>query len=119
MIFKTNCEIVGAKMFEGNIEGVAYDSTTLFVKTELDESRDTARGFATTEYKYGTSAEFARIKDRKFPFLAECEIELTTTGRKDSKRMISMHPLARPVAPGGGAVGGAVGGAGVVAGPAK
>lgn len=86
-------EVVGMKKFEGVIEGVSYDSTTLFVKTELDESRETAKGFATVEYKFGTSAEFDRFKSLRFPFLAECDIELTTTGRKESKRITAIRPV--------------------------
>lgn len=90
-------EVTGAKSFQGNIEGVQYDSTTVFIKTELDESRDNAKGFATTEYKFGTSAEFEKFRPLHFPFMADVCIELGTTGKRDTKRLISLHPVARNV----------------------
>jgi len=95
VIVKTQVEVVGAKCFQGNVEGVAYDSTTLYVKMELDDSRDTARGFATVDYKFGTSEEFDKLRDQHFPFLADVEIELTTTGKADKKRLVSMVPAGR------------------------
>lgn len=88
-------EITGAKNFVGNVEGVQYDSTTIFVKTELDESRDNAKGYATTEYKFGTSAEYERLKGLPFPFMADVTIELGTTGKRDTKRLVSLRPVVR------------------------
>jgi len=95
VIVKTQVEVVGAKCFQGNVEGVAYDSTTLYVKMELDDSRDTARGFATVDYKFGTSEEFDKLREQHFPFIADVEIELTTTGKADKKRLVSMVPAVR------------------------
>ena len=102
MQLNAQVEITGVKCFLGNIEGVAYDSTTLFVRTDLDESRENACGYATTEYKYGTSAEYAKLapaileaKKRGLPFLADVVLELTTTGRKDNKRILEVHPVIR------------------------
>lgn len=102
MQFTSEVEVTGAKMFVGNIEGVAYDSTTVFIKTELDESRDNAKGFATTEYKFGTSEEYQKLRGLAFPLKAQVTIELGTTGKRDTKRLIALRPIVGPGAAGPG-----------------
>lgn len=86
-------DVVGVKKFQGNIEGVSYDSTTVFVLMELDESREAAKGKAAAEFKYGTSAEYDRLAQMRFPFRADVELEITTTGKQTRQRLLSLNPV--------------------------
>lgn len=106
MQVKSQLDVVGVKKFQGNIEGVSYDSTTVFVLMELDESRDAAKGKAAAEFKFGTSAEFDRLAQMRFPFRADVELEITTTGKQTRQRLLSLSPVLS-------------GGSGVVAGSAS
>lgn len=93
MQVRTQLDVVGCKKFAGNVEGVAYDSTTVFVLMELDESRDSAKGRAAAEFKFGTSAEFDRLSQLRFPFRADAELEITTTGKQTRQRLLSLSPV--------------------------
>ncbi len=87
-------EILGMKSSKGDYEGTAYDSTKVYVKTRLDESKGTQKGFAGAEYVIGKSDEYAKYKHLSFPLLAEVEFEQITNG-KDVKTIItSLQPIA-------------------------
>jgi len=93
MKFNTQAKIMGAKKFNDTIDGQHHDFTKLFIETELDESRDNAVGFAHSEYNFGTSAEYDKLKHLPFPFLADLTIELSTTGKRETKRVIALKPV--------------------------
>lgn len=87
-------EILGMKSGKGNYEGTAYDSTKVYVKTRLDESKGTQKGFAGAEYVIGLSDEYNKYKHLPFPLLAEVEFEQITNG-KDVKTIItSFQPIS-------------------------
>jgi len=94
MKFQTQAKVMGAKKFCGTVEGQNFDSTTLFIETELDTSKEVALGFAVAEYKFGTSAEFDKMKHLTFPFIADLTVELTTTGKRENKAVLAMKPIA-------------------------
>ena len=93
MKFNTQAEVTGVKKFNDAVDGMHYDFTEVFIKTELDESRESAVGFATMPMKFGTSAEYEKLKGHKFPFMADMTIELTTTGKTEKKMIISLKPI--------------------------
>jgi len=78
--FKQQIQVLGCKGFKGSVEGKAYDSTTLFTVMEVSEKAGTSVGFSVAEMKFGTEAEFQKLKGLTFPLIAELEIELTTKG---------------------------------------
>jgi hypothetical protein len=94
MSFVAQMKVTGMKASKGDMEGVAYDSTKVYVETGFDESKGTARGFATAEYSFGKSDEYEKYKHLPFPFMAECEIEFVTSGRVQKTIMKSIKPLA-------------------------
>lgn len=87
-------KVTGMKASKGDMEGVHYDSTKVYVETGFDESKGTAKGFATAEYSFGTSLEYDKFKHLPFPFMAECEIEFVTSGRVQKTVMRSIKPVA-------------------------
>lgn len=94
MKFTTKATVTGAKMFKDSIDGQSFDQTTLFVQVGMDESKGTAKGFATQSFQWGTSDEYHKIKHLPFPFDAEIEMELVTTGKQQKQRIVGLKPLA-------------------------
>lgn len=101
MQMKVNAVVLGAKMFKDQIDGKQFDVTKLFVQQDLDASRGTAKGFAVTEYSWGTSDNFRAIQHNPFPFEAELSVEIVTTGKNQKINVLGCKPLA--IAPGAAA----------------
>ncbi|MBS1188819.1 MAG: hypothetical protein H6R10_611 [Rhodocyclaceae bacterium] len=80
MQVKSNFQVVGAKAFNGEVEGKRYDSTTLFVLMDVSERSGTAIGQNVVEMKFGKSDEFDKMKHLPFPVQAELTLNLTTKG---------------------------------------
>lgn len=81
--------VLGAKKFKGTVEGVAYDSTTVFLRMRQDDSKGDAAGFAGQDVKFGDSTNFDKIKHLPFPFEAEIELETVTTGKGQMRTIIT------------------------------
>lgn len=86
-------KILGMKASKGDFEGTSFDKTTVFVETRLDDSKGTMKGYASAEYAFGTSVEFEKFKHLPFPFFADCETELVTTGKMQKTIMLSCVPI--------------------------
>ena len=95
MKFTTKAIVTGAKMFKDSIDGQAFDQTTLYVQMGLDETKGTAKGFATQSLGWGTSDEYHKIKHLPFPFEAEIDMELVTTGKIQKQRVVGVKPIAQ------------------------
>lgn len=80
MQFKSEFLCLGAKAFNGEVEGKRYDSTTLFVVIDVSERNGTAVGQNVVEMKFGKSDEFEKLKHLPFPVRAELALNLTTKG---------------------------------------
>ena len=72
--------VLGAKAFNGEVEGKHYDSTTLFVVMDVSERQGTSVGQNVVEMKFGKSDEFDKLKSLPFPINAELALNLTTKG---------------------------------------
>lgn len=80
MQFKTTITVLGAKSSKGEFNGHAYDSTTIFFQAELQES-DNFVGQVGEQIRWGTSANFDKIKNLKFPLNAEATMEQVSNGK--------------------------------------
>ena len=80
MKFKGTFQVLGCKGFKGQVEGVNYDSTTLYVVMDVSEKNGTEAGFNVSNMKFGREEEYQKMKGLQFPIQAELEIELTTKG---------------------------------------
>lgn len=99
MRFKSQVKVLGMKSSKGALEnGVAYDFTKVFVETELDATSGTAKGFAVEDYKFGKSDNFSSFKHLEFPFLADVEFDLVTSGSRSLTNVVSIVPVARVLA---------------------
>lgn len=85
--------ITGAKASSGEYEGRAYDSTKVYIQTRMDPNSGEMAGFATTEYNWGSSDNFKKIRDQKYPFKALVEIEMVTSGKNSKNIVVDIQPL--------------------------
>lgn len=82
--------ITGAKPSKGDMEGRHYDSTKIYVQTKMDNK---GRGFATSEYNWGDSTNFDKIKDLTYPFMAKVQLEMVTSGKSTRIIVTDVQPL--------------------------
>lgn len=99
MKFNNVVTVTGAKKSVGEFEGKKFDSTTVFLQTDLQDRDGSGVGTATTSHKIGTSsAEFVRFANLKFPFQADAEFEMVTTGKEPKMVLVSLVPKAAKAA---------------------
>lgn len=86
-------KVTGVKFFKGTVEGKEYDSTTVYVEERLDDRRGTAKGYATTAYRHGTSSVGMALQKREFPLICEVEFDRVTNGRDSETIIAQLKPL--------------------------
>lgn len=94
MRFQAEVIVEGIKRSKGSMEGVNYDSTKFYIKTDLDDRTGNAKGSATTEYGMGTSEEYLNYEKLPFPFKAMGEFNQVTTGKVTKLVLESLKPIA-------------------------
>lgn len=97
MKFTSQVVVTGMKASKGTMEsGQSFDSTKVFLETPLDDSRGTAKGFATADYNLGLSDEYEKYKHLSFPFTAEASFEIVTSGKVQKTQLVALKPLESP-----------------------
>lgn len=94
MQFNTTVKVTGMKRFKDTVDGKPYDTTKLFIETDLDDSTGNAKGFASSEYPFSDSSEYEKLKHLSFPISAEVTIELVTNGKVQKQRVVAIKPLS-------------------------
>jgi len=92
--------VTGSFPSKGVLEsGAPYDSTKVFVLTDLDDSKGV--GTATVEYKWGTSENYQKIAsfikaacDAGKPALFDADLEVTTNGKTQRTQVVDLRPVA-------------------------
>lgn len=85
--------ITGAKRSKGEMEGRPYDSTKIYVQTKMNTDSGEMVGFATTEYNWGLSDNFEKLRAHKFPIQANIEIDLVTSGKNTKMIVTDVQPI--------------------------
>ena len=91
--FVMQASVLGVKKFKGNIEGTEIDQTKVLVATPLDESQGNALGLVTSKYRYGTSLNFEKFKDKTFPFFAELSVSMTSNGKTQRINLVDFREI--------------------------
>ena len=73
-------QVLGCKGFKGEVEGVSYDSSTLYVVLPVSKRAGTEAGYNVKEVKFGKEDEFQKLKGLPFPIMAELDLEVNTKG---------------------------------------
>jgi len=94
MRFNSRVTVEGIKRSKGEMEGVKYDSTKFYIKTDLDDSKGNAKGSASTEYGMGTSEEYSLYEKLPFPFEADATFSMVTTGKVSKMVLEALKPVA-------------------------
>jgi hypothetical protein len=97
MLFKSTIIVLGAKSSKGNFNGVAFDSTTIFYKADLQEG-DNFVGEVGESIKWGTSDNFEKIKGLEFPLSADVVLQQVSNGKNTTTIIKELVPQKAPVA---------------------
>lgn len=84
--------ITGMKKFKGEIEGKAFDSTTVFVDVRMDERNGNRRGRCSADFNAGTSDVFDRLKNIQLPAEFEVEWDTVSNGNETKQVVIDVRP---------------------------
>ena len=95
MKFKSEVTVLGMKSSKGSFEGTDYDSTKVYVLTDLDASKGTAVGSSAAEYVLGKSDEFGKYKHLPFPVKGMADLEIVTNGKTQKTVMHGFVPTDR------------------------
>ena len=99
MQFKTQLVVQGAKGSKGEYNGKPYDSTTVFFQADLQEG-DNFCGQVGESLKWGTSANFEKIKHLEYPLQAELTMEQVSNGKNMVTIIKDLVPVKQsPVQP--------------------
>lgn len=85
--------ITGAKSSSGEYEGRSYDSTKIYVQTKMNDQSGEMVGFATSEYNWGASSNFNKLRDLDFPLKAKVEMEIVTSGKNSKMVVVDVQPI--------------------------
>lgn len=91
MQYESTIVVLGAKASKGEYNGRPYDSTKVFAQAELQQGENFA-GFVSTEYTWGTSFNFERIKGLEFPFSAKAKMQVVSNGKSSTTVMLELVP---------------------------
>lgn len=92
MKFKSEVTVLGMKASKGSYEGTDYDSTKVYVITDLDISKGDAAGSASAEYVFGKSDEFQKFKHLQYPLRGMADLEIVTNGKTQKTVMHGFSP---------------------------
>lgn len=91
MQFKSTMVVLGAKSSKGEFQGRAYDSTVIFYKADLQDG-DNFVGEVGESIKWGTSANFEKIKTLEFPLIADVTMEQVSNGKSSALVLLDLVP---------------------------
>jgi hypothetical protein len=106
MKFTSTIKVTGMKFSKGKMDnGTEFDSTKVYVETELDSSKESAMGTACAEYGLGKAEEYQKYKHLAdaLPFMALAEMEIVTNGKTQKTIIHSLRPVEGAKAQVGGA----------------
>ncbi|AXY56197.1 hypothetical protein CDG60_06185 [Acinetobacter chinensis] len=91
MQFKSTMVVLGAKSSKGEFQGRPYDSTVIFYKADL-QAGDNFVGEVGEQIKWGTSANFEKIKSLDFPLVADVTMEQVSNGKTSALILLDLLP---------------------------
>lgn len=82
---------MGAKCSQGEYQGRPYDYTEVFHHVDLQEGENFV-GQVGQNTRYGSSANFEKLKGWSFPLLCEAELEIVSNGKSTSTIILDLKP---------------------------
>jgi hypothetical protein len=95
MKFTTRAIVTGIKGSKGRMEnGTEFDSTKVYIQTDLDDSKEMGKGFVTMEYNWGKSENFQAMKHGVFPVECEVDLEVVSNGKTQKTIVNGLRPVS-------------------------
>lgn len=91
MRFKSEMLVMGAKMSKGDYQGKPFDYTQVFYHADLQEGENFV-GHVGEAIRYGTSANFEKLKGLSYPVLCDVELEQVSNGNSTSLILLDLKP---------------------------
>lgn len=94
MKYTSRVKVLGMKAVNSTMDGQTFDSTKVYLETPLDDTKGTAKGFASSEYSMGDHKEYGKYAHLPFPFEADAEMEVMTSGKMTKVVLHSIKPVS-------------------------
>lgn len=91
MQFTSDVVVTGAKASKGDFNGKPFDSSKVYLVTEM-QSGERSCGTVSTEYTWGTSANYDRIEKLSYPFKAKAVMQIVSNGRDSKTILVDLIP---------------------------
>lgn len=95
MQVKNTMIVKGVSFFDGSIDGKEFNSASVFIEEQMDESKGNSKGYRTVEHKCTSADVVKRVIHNGFP--AKCEIVLDLIVKKGTQSF--MVTDIRPISP--------------------
>jgi hypothetical protein len=92
-LFEKDQVVEGVAFFFGDIDGKQLNSGTIFIKSELDQSKGNAKGFRTVEYKADNSEVIKRVLHNEFPVRCKVTYEMRVTKSSNQMIVVDIKPI--------------------------
>lgn len=97
MKMQTKITVVGMKASKGQMDnGTPFDSTKIFCLVDMDDRRGKAKGQGIADYTIGLSDEYEKYAHLSFPFEAIADVEVVTSGNKQTLIVTGLKPVTSP-----------------------
>lgn len=91
-MYKSVERVTGMKKFKGDIDGRAFDSTTVYIETKMDDSNGNRRGMCTTDFNAGKSDVYDRLGGITLPAQFEVEWATVSNGSRTKQVVVDIQP---------------------------
>lgn len=92
-LFEKDQVVDGVAFFDGNIDGKQLNSGTVFIKSELDNSKGNAKGFRTVDYKADSGDVIKRVVHHEFPLRCRVTYEMRVTKSANQMVIVDIKPI--------------------------
>lgn len=90
--------VTGMKKFKGDIDGRSFDTTTVFIETQMDDRNGNRRGLCSTDFSAGKSDVYDRLSSIPLPAEFEVEWNTVSNGSRTKQIIVDLRPH-KPGAP--------------------
>ena len=91
MLLTSDVVVTGSKASKGDFNGKPFDSTKVYVETEM-QAGERSSGTVSTEYTWGTSDNYPKIEKLKYPFKAKAVLQIVSNGRDSKTILVDLVP---------------------------
>lgn len=95
MLMQSDVVVTAFKASKGDFNGRPFDSTKVYVETGM-QAGERSKGIVSTEYNWGTSANYDLIEKLDPPFKAKATLQVVNNGRDSRTILVDLTPEKAP-----------------------